>query len=356
MITNKKEAWINIVKTTAIIMVIYDHLIDTTHNGRFLVLSYASVSMFVFVMGVTSYWTYEKVNKGRLYQKWCSKMTKLLLPYTFASLIYSILLDRSFDIIDYIVRLIRFNSSAPLYFVALYIQLMAISPVVFYIVCRLNKVYELCFSLCAFCTASLFFSRWISVLGIYGGGGKVLGGTFLLVFFVGMLFAKMIGMPSDGQTQRNIWGCMTLFGLSVAVVIFFASQLQNGTHSKWILCLYKLYDYRNPPNLVIVIYSIGLCFVIYSFCKLLEFNSEGFWNKRNHVSDFIGQHTMYIFLYHSLIIKVLKHIEILQSMNKSICKTALFEALAISGSVIIEYCIVNSKRRIKETCTHRVNK
>ena len=50
MMTNKKEVWINIVKTIAIIMVIYDHLTDITHNGRFVVLSYASVSMFVFVM------------------------------------------------------------------------------------------------------------------------------------------------------------------------------------------------------------------------------------------------------------------------------------------------------------------
>lgn len=355
MITNKKEVWINIVKTIAIIMVIYDHLTDITHNGRFVVLSYASVSMFVFVMGVTSYWTYEKANKGRLFQKWCSKITKLLLPYTFASLVYSILLDRSFDIINYITRLIRFNSSGPLYFVALYIQLMVISPVAFYIIYRLNKVYELCFWLCAICMASLFFSRWISVLGIYGGGGKVLGGTFLLVFFVGMLFAEMIGIPSVGQPKRNIWVHMTLFVVSVAVFIFSASQLQNGTHSKWILYLYKLYDYRNPPNLVIVIYSIALCFVIYSSCQILAISSEGLANKRYLLSEFIGQHTMYVFLYHSLIIKALKHIDLLQRMNKSIGKTVLFEALAILGSIIVEYCIVNLKRRIKEKYTHRFN-
>lgn len=57
---DNKERWINIGKFVAIFAAIVDHLRGSLYSSEGIQrISYVSVSLFIFLMGITTYWSFE---------------------------------------------------------------------------------------------------------------------------------------------------------------------------------------------------------------------------------------------------------------------------------------------------------
>ena len=64
LIDNMHERWIDIGKSFAIIAVLTDHLYRILYSrGSIQYFSWFSVSLFILLMGVTTYWTFDKKNE-----------------------------------------------------------------------------------------------------------------------------------------------------------------------------------------------------------------------------------------------------------------------------------------------------
>lgn len=62
---SKRVYWVDVAKLLAVVAVIMDHTYGILYsNERVAYASYYSVSLFILMMGVTSYWSYSKNDKG----------------------------------------------------------------------------------------------------------------------------------------------------------------------------------------------------------------------------------------------------------------------------------------------------
>lgn len=125
----KRESWIDIAKLVAILGVIIDHNNGVLYEKEvFGWSSYYSVTLFIFVMGITLYKSY---SKSVSLAKVGNKILAIGVPYIVASFVYFIYYFRTFDFVAFLQRIIGFNAAAPFYYVCLYIQLLMISPILF---------------------------------------------------------------------------------------------------------------------------------------------------------------------------------------------------------------------------------
>lgn len=67
---------------------------------------------------------------------------------------------------------------------------------------QFRKIYEVFYDIflgiSVFIIASLT-TNYTSILGIYGGGGKLLGGTYIILFYIGMILNKYKVFSSENK-------------------------------------------------------------------------------------------------------------------------------------------------------------
>ena len=130
----QKENWISIGKLIAIIAVLTDHLHGTLYSSEELQrLSFYSVSLFILLMGVTTYWSFSKATCS-VGKKVIKRVIGITVPYSVAVFVYEVVNHKGFSLENYINSLIHFNASEPHYHVLLYIQLLIIAPIMFYFI------------------------------------------------------------------------------------------------------------------------------------------------------------------------------------------------------------------------------
>lgn len=170
--TNDKKRlyWLDMVKVIAILAVIVDHTCGILYNNSNIqYLSFYSVSLFIIAMGYSLFRSYS--NKGISIKYILKKIIAILIPYIIASAIY-LLVQSNFTIANYIDALIHFNAGLHLYYVFLYIQLLIISPVIFWMATsKRTNIFINIIVLLIFCQ---FSTNYTNILGIYGGGGVYL--------------------------------------------------------------------------------------------------------------------------------------------------------------------------------------
>ena len=109
---------------------------------------------------------------------------------------YTVVQDRYFNFELFINRVILFNASSPLYYVALYIQLIFINVFLYTIIkkcnqCRYSYLYKMIIFILLLFGASLSIN-YSNILSIYGGGGKLFGGTYVVLSYLGMIMAPWL--------------------------------------------------------------------------------------------------------------------------------------------------------------------
>lgn len=340
---NKRQSflWINCAKLAAIFAVMTDHTNGILYtNSQVAWTSYFAVSLFIIISGITSYISNSRsaLSWGKSYIK---SIKKIFGAYLIASAICLIIKTHSFDILSYINCLIHFNASLPLYYVFLYLQIMLISRLLFYVLqlCPRNKKGYIQESILFLIIVgiSILTTNHTQILDIYGGGGKVLGGTYLILFYFGMLVARheWLSEENDGKSML-IWLVASGFWIIWWMNLV---NIRNYVDSK------VPFGYGfNPPSIAFMAFSIFTLFAIYGFCKILEK-----WDMTKNVvriCSWFGTHTLYIFMYHMILLYffLMPYLNIENIWLKRIVYWGLMIAIPITWEFIVNICITKIKR------------
>ena len=337
----KRVVWIDFAKFAAIIAVMVDHSWNILYDESFIsFLSFYSVSLFIILMGVTSYKSCER--KKYLVS---NKLLGIIKPYLIASFIYDVFIHSTFNFERYVSSLIRFNGSEPFYFILLYIQLVFVCPVYYsWFQYSTKKRYPYLIELAALIVViiiSWWTTSYTNILSVYGGGGKLLGGTYLILLYIGMWFAKYYERKQLSKKQS----------IALLVVSFIFTAI-----CAWILAVdgfsYDKYlplgSSLNPPGVSLIVYAIFVFLFCYSLGTVMNFYENSVLAKVYNKISLLGRHTLYIFLYHRLfldeIFPFFKENGI--SIHPRFLKRALYFPLIIAGCIAIEHVLAFLERKI----------
>ena len=292
----KQLKWLNCIKFFAIITVLLDHTYGVLYgNNKLLYASLVGVPLFILISGITSYISNERHNANWL-NTFTRSTRKLAGGYCIAVLIHELLLLGTLDLEVYWDLFIHFYANGSHYFVLLYFQLMVANHF-FYKLLKKNGMhkYGWFFDLIALIIVGVF-AEWstnhTNIGNVYGGGGKLLGGTYLLVYFIGMLLAKysFTGMPFFRKSSICLIGGGAVWAVAWSCICKEGYNLKAFSPAKLGL---------NPPNLLLIVESVGAFLFLFGLITLLYrvpliTAIMDFLNK-------LGRHTMYIFLYHDIL-------------------------------------------------------
>lgn len=177
---------IDVAKFISILAALTDHLWGTLYfNENIQYITFFSVTTFIILSGVTSYYSNDRHAEGTVAGDIIRRTKGILLPYAVAVFVYQIAAHHNFDFGMYLKYLIGFNITGPFYFVAFYVQLVAISPYVHSAINalsgkRCHKVLTHgCFIIAAI-MISIICTKYTYMADIYGGGRYLLGGGDIL--------------------------------------------------------------------------------------------------------------------------------------------------------------------------------
>jgi fucose 4-O-acetylase-like acetyltransferase len=347
MESQNRSIWVDIAKLMAILAVIIDHTNGILyHNQKIAFFSYYSVSLFIIIMGVTSYWSYHK-NSENILKKVLSSSWKILRPYLVASIIYEIIIDRQFNLSNYLIHVIHFDASGPFYYVLLYLQLLFLAPILYsFIEYSSQHKHNVLFILLGTITIliiSSFTTNYTNILNVYGGGGKLFGGTYLLLLYLGMLFGKYNSRISLSTTLNYVafiisficslawWNFITIDNCKIDSLLPFGMGF-------------------NPPSISFSLYAILCTITIFFFEKAIKHLKLA----NNVITKFsvLGKHTLYIFLYHRLFIDFAFPFFIISSKytisNIWLLRFIYFISM-IGGSCIIEKILESFHKLVLQT-------
>lgn len=331
-VVQEKILWIDCVKFIAIFAVIMDHTRNILYtNAVIQTVSFFSVTVFVFLSGVTSYYSVKRHKDRNLVHEIGRRLGIIVWPYMVATLIYQLAHDHAFDIKIFLLHLVRFDASAPFYFVAFFIQLIIIAPGLVYLLdkCQKSKrkLIGYMMLLLLMIGIALLSIRYTGFGEIYGGGHYLFGGSYLVVFFLGMLFAHL-GMPIYRK-----WGYeIALFAISI--VLMSGMMIGLILRGMWL-------DYHqffgiglNPPGITLFSYSMTVIAVL-----MLIFS----WMERSRVKGFsffarvigkLGSYSLYIFLYHLLFMEVMEAVTRKINFNIQWVKCVVYLPAMILGPIV----------------------
>lgn len=328
-------SWLNGAKFVAIMMVMLNHTVGILYTNPYIdVASHCSTSLFVILSGMTSYIS------GLHHPKsgWgggIHSCRSIVSAYCIAVVVYVITITHEFDFLEYLRYLVNFNISGPHYFVLLYIQLMVVSGFLFNLLQKCPRTTKGYFFETLIMVSIIVLSIWTTnhtnIMNVYGGGGKLFGGTYLILFFFGMLVMKHRWL--EEITLIKSAAAFIISGTIWFIVWRYACM--NG-------CA-KLDSYApfgsgyNPPSITHMSFAVCMLFISFGVFTLLE--QTKYMNKVSAFICGVGKHTLYIFLYHRLILDYFLLRYMADLRNKNICLArVLFFLFMIGGSVLIEKC------------------
>ncbi len=294
---NKRIIWIDAAKFAAIMAVYLDHSFYSGmyYNKIILFLTYYHVSLFILLMGIT---TYQSCKRSTFHLK--IKLWKILLPYITAAIIYYIYYNDGLDFGKLFTGLVHFDIANHFYYILVYIQLVLITPVVFSVFRRTDSKNNatlwkiLVFIIIIF--ISYLTTNYTYILNVYGGGKRLFGGTFLILFYIGMWFADFYEKKAL-KKQHFIVLFITSAILLVIWMCFISLNQYNFDK------LFPFGNGLNPPGVTLCIYSFLILLTISSLGNLLSFYPNSFLNKGFRAFSSVGKHTLYMYLYHWLILR-----------------------------------------------------
>lgn len=297
----KRSKWIDAVKAVAIIAVVIDHSFGTLYTNRWVWLStYFSVSVFVFMAGVTNYYSCENHHNTSIKEQTFRRINKMVMPYAVATAIYQIAIYKCWNLKEYINFILGFNITPPFYFVVFFIQLIFVSPYLYRILqIKLNSkgktiikqlvVFELIVII------SVLNVKYTFVVDVWGGGKYIMGGSYLILFFMGQMavFFKIF----DKIEVKFIY-CVFSFIMIFLCLLWikrYEFLLDNWLHNPF-------GDGINPSGITLIIYSVCIVGFLYLFFTLIQRCSNPLVVIIYDFFSGIGKHSLYIFLYHRLIL------------------------------------------------------
>ncbi|MGL5435865.1 MAG: acyltransferase family protein [Lachnospiraceae bacterium] len=339
-----EKKWINVAKFVAILAVITNHTSNILYtNKNIAIASYFSISLFLLLSGYTMSVSAEKNAGNNVIKRLKKSFMNIVIPYCIATFVYTVAVNHSFSFVEFLNRLIHFNASSPLYYVLLYIQILFVFPIIYDIKMKAdNSKHGIIFK-ALILLILLIFSSWSNnrtdILGVYGGGGVLFGGSYLILLYMGMLikdwtfiFDKInnfMGLIFFMVCTIGWWQfeCFNYFAID--------SKLPFGSGI-------------NPPS----ISNITMAFLVYMtlFYFTKTFERYKYTIHIINIMSFLGKNTLYIFLYHRFVLDFILRPYV--PLIKNIWITRIFYFLCmILGPMLIKTIVNKIENGIKEVYT-----
>lgn len=322
----ERVLWVDVARFAAILAVLVDHTNSRLFsNPRAVFFSYYSVSLFVILMGITSYWSCnrQKTNYLSIIKR---NSCRIVRPYIIATLLYGLVLEGQFDCRSFISHLVHFDACGPFYYVLLYLQLLILTPLFYRLLNvttnRLQSAIIEPFVMAVTIVISVWTTNHTDIMGIYGGGGRLFGGTYLVLLLIGMIIGKYCN-NKEKVDNRLKYGMLLV---SVILTIAWAGFISLDQFK--LDSFFSLNDALNPPSVSLSVYALLLTCTFYLSDKIMT-------GKLITTLAFIGRHTMYIFLYHVFFIKLLDTYFSALYLSTWI-KGLIYLFGIIAGSIIVE--------------------
>ena len=339
---NGKWDWLNCAKAASIIAVLVDHSLGILYTNPYV--QFASdyaVSLFIITAGMTSYISNSRSNLNWI-RSYLKSIRKIMFAYFICSAICLIIKTCAFDFKTYVYQIIHFNAGFPLYFVSIYLQVMLTGRLLYCILkkCPANCVGyigEIVLFGFVFGIASITTNH-TQILDIYAGGGKVLGGTYLILFYLGMLMVKHgIFLKTSIVKSILIWGISSVAWFLWWKNLYFIRLVIDE--------MVPLGDGFDIPSVTIMVFAILTLFAIFGVCTILE--KMKITRRIVKAGSWLGEHTLYIFMLHLTILHFwfIPYIII----DNIWIKRVVYIGLMVIIPLIIEYSIHWITEKIKPT-------
>lgn len=297
----KEQKWINLAKALAIFAVVIDHTAGYLYTNPVIQrLSFFSVPLFIMVSGMTSYLANIKYGcEGPWYHIWFRSSKKILAAYFVSTAIIQVYQTQYFDLMVYLQHIIQFDIARPYYFIPIYLQLMLVNSLLFrYLETPVDSkvyIYRIVVMGCvvtaiSYCT-SIHTSAFTS---LHGGAKYMLGGSYLLTYYIGMLLSKHQVIEKIGTIKNRI--------IIPVLILLCGLWYIESSQSFPVSYRFLFGTSYNPPNIAQMLFSIVLlvvCIKVYEIgtkYKIISYVVEGVQS--------IGKISLFIFLYHLMFVEI----------------------------------------------------
>lgn len=293
-----RVVWIDCAKLIAILAVLVDHCNKILYDSEVIFnVSHLSICMFVFLSGLSL----EFSRRGREPVRFSHQLRRIgsiFLQYALATTVYYTFYTHRFDLEPVLDDILHFSAIGPFYFLAFFFQLLLIAPLLMQW-CRFCHRRRLALlwhtaTLLALACMSSWCLHSTSTWSLWGAGKCLFGGSFLLVYYLGILFGQCRVFDHPGFFSRP-----SVLAVSVLAWLCWAFLLALGRlpFDSWLSPWFG--DYFSPPTLSIIVSALLMCFACCSFFTLLE--KYGWGKGFVKACCYAGRDTLYIFMYHLLV-------------------------------------------------------
>ena len=331
----EKLLWVSCSRFVAMLAVVIDHLHTIAYNsGAVVCLSYFS--------GITSYYSIQRHNCGNQVVELRRKLYAILIPYIIATFLYQVIFERFFSLSIFGQHLLRFDASGPFYFVIFYIQLIIIAPILYKLLkkCSILKHCSLGYLLLTMVVISISavsINKTLIVDG-YGGARYLFGGTYLSIYFFGMLFGHL--RLQINSFRRKI----LIFSFGFVICSFFFCYMIKSQFA--IDRYFPFGGGINPPGVLIMIYSLLVIVILYSLFSILECSHNNFVKRLLYTMKIIGDNSLYIFLYQEMVLRIVRFILGIFYIENFLLLLLIYIPLMMGIPVLIRILFINAKRRL----------
>ncbi len=268
-----------------------------------------------------------------------SKVIRLLTPYCFATVIYVVYDTHFLDANFLFQRLIHFDVRKFMYYVAVYLQLLVMTPVLIRLInyCgKKNRLIRMTLAYMVIILVGYLSARYTNLFDISKGGNYIFAGIWLVFWYTGMIIRYIEkDVVIDLRVQKAILILLTVLIVCWEYVFVLKEMnlaLPNVYHGDLML------TWANALETVIIFFWFKLSMGMVEKSRLI--------NKLFIPLDNIGKHTYYIFLYNAIFIDV--YLDYLQ-YSQPLANRISFLLFIILAPIALEIALKKSK-----SCFHRM--
>lgn len=296
----KRIEWIDCAKFVAIIAVVVDHTNGLVYTNRLIAAaSYFSVSLFILLSGITTWTSYNRW-QGSDAGYIVARLKSLFLQYAFATFVILCVDQRFFDLDTYIDLLLHFNAVSTFYFLAFFFQLILVAPMLVQWCgfCNRQKatlLWQVATIACLCVFACFSYKRTLVLPLLHGGGKYLLGATYVILYYIGMLFA------SNGVFERTKKQKVAILAVSAPAWIAWWLLSGKGILPYNWLCAPFWGNGFNPPGLTLMVFSMITLFLLYAMFSLLTESKRASLKRLSVFIITAGRYSLFVFMYHILV-------------------------------------------------------
>ena len=327
--SHMNKAWINIAKICSIGGVVLQHVRGYVHSNEYIIASVLwVVTLFTMLGGYNSLSSYE--NRGRFLLK--KKLLGIIMPYFFATVMYLLYDSHFLDATVLLQKLITFKATGPLYYVAVYMQLIIITPFLIGIInlCeRNNRMLRFILVWVLIIAISYCTTHYTNIFDIAIGGGNLFAGPWLLFWFAGMSIRYVEKGITLSQRQKK-YALVLLTVMIAGWQYLFVNRGMNSSLGHILNSRQVGLTWANALETLLIFFWFRLS------VEMFENAAKGMGKWVLKPLDFMGRHSLYIFLYHMLFFRIYRDYLEVQGriLNRWLCMSFTMIAPVLFGLLL----------------------